>query len=221
MRIACLTFHFHVNMRTVQITKFLIVEPSPFPVIILLDPNIRLRILFSNTLNLRSCLNVRDHVIACGVTEKRNTMYRLPLTRAGWMEGEYHTSGSRYSVFAVSCLLAKRNAATRKTLSRRIVFIGLTADDSTSASWKIENTKSTCFSASCLSGASSLIDFEIQVHATICRKLSTPPSSLMSCPPPSALRNSWLNASKLNNYPLIVKTINLLQLTLSVIGSEI
>ena len=40
--------------------KFLIVEPSPLP--ILLDPNIRLRILFSNTLSLDSSLNVRDHV---------------------------------------------------------------------------------------------------------------------------------------------------------------
>jgi len=40
--------------------KFLIVEPSPLP--ILLGPNIRLRILFSNTLSLHSSLNVRDHV---------------------------------------------------------------------------------------------------------------------------------------------------------------
>ena len=40
--------------------KFLIVEPSLLP--ILLGPNIRLRILFSNTLSLRSSLNARDHV---------------------------------------------------------------------------------------------------------------------------------------------------------------
>ena len=40
--------------------KFLIVEPSPLP--ILLGPNIRLRILFTNTLSLRSFYNVRDHV---------------------------------------------------------------------------------------------------------------------------------------------------------------
>ena len=37
--------------------KFLIVHPSP-----LLGPNIRLSILFSNTLSLDSSLNVRDHV---------------------------------------------------------------------------------------------------------------------------------------------------------------
>ena len=36
--------------------KFLIVKPFPLPILILLGPNIRLRILFSNT------LNVRDHV---------------------------------------------------------------------------------------------------------------------------------------------------------------
>ena len=41
---------------------FLIVEPSPLPFSSLLGPNIRLRILFSNTLSLRSSLNVRDHV---------------------------------------------------------------------------------------------------------------------------------------------------------------
>ena len=40
--------------------KFLIVEPSPLSS--LLGPNIRLRILFSNTLSLDSSLNVRDHV---------------------------------------------------------------------------------------------------------------------------------------------------------------
>ena len=39
--------------------KFLIVEPSPLP--ILLGPNIHLRILFSNTLSLDSSLNLRDH----------------------------------------------------------------------------------------------------------------------------------------------------------------
>ena len=42
--------------------KFLIVEPSPLPILSLLGPNIRLRILFSNTLSLDSSLNVRDHV---------------------------------------------------------------------------------------------------------------------------------------------------------------
>ena len=34
---------------------------SPFPILVLLSPNIHLRILFSNTLSLRSSLNVRDH----------------------------------------------------------------------------------------------------------------------------------------------------------------
>ena len=42
--------------------KFLIVEPSPLLISSLLGPNIRLRILFSNTLSLDSSLNVRDHV---------------------------------------------------------------------------------------------------------------------------------------------------------------
>jgi len=46
---------------TVQNIKFLIVEPSPLPFSSHLDPNIRLRILFSNTLSLLSSLNVRDH----------------------------------------------------------------------------------------------------------------------------------------------------------------
>ena len=47
---------------TVQIMKFLLVEPSPLPIRILLGPNIRLWILFSSTLILHSSLNVRDHV---------------------------------------------------------------------------------------------------------------------------------------------------------------
>ena len=45
---------------TVQTVNLLIMEPSPFP--ILLGPNICLRILFSNTLSLDSSLNVRYHV---------------------------------------------------------------------------------------------------------------------------------------------------------------
>ena len=48
--------------RTVETIKFLIVEPSPPPFPSLLGPNIRLRILISNTLSLRSSLNVKDHV---------------------------------------------------------------------------------------------------------------------------------------------------------------
>ena len=43
--------------------KFLIVEPSPFPPFSSFSgPNIRLRILFSNTLSLHSSLSVSDHV---------------------------------------------------------------------------------------------------------------------------------------------------------------
>ena len=42
--------------------KFLIVEPSPLPILIPLGPIIRLGILFSNTLSLHSSLNVRDHI---------------------------------------------------------------------------------------------------------------------------------------------------------------
>jgi hypothetical protein len=42
--------------------KLLIVELSPLSFSSLMDPNIRLRILFSNTLILRSSLDVRDHV---------------------------------------------------------------------------------------------------------------------------------------------------------------
>jgi hypothetical protein len=42
--------------------KFLIAEPSPLQKRIPLVQNIRLRILFSNTLNLHSSHNVRDHV---------------------------------------------------------------------------------------------------------------------------------------------------------------
>ena len=45
----------------VQTMNFLIVEPSPLPFSSLLGPNIRLRILFSNTLSLHSSLNVRVH----------------------------------------------------------------------------------------------------------------------------------------------------------------
>ena len=41
--------------------KFLIVKPSPLPILMLLGPNIRLRMLFLNTLSLHSSLNVRDH----------------------------------------------------------------------------------------------------------------------------------------------------------------
>ena len=37
-------------------------KASPVPVLISLGPNIRLRILFSNTLSPRSSLNIRDHV---------------------------------------------------------------------------------------------------------------------------------------------------------------
>jgi hypothetical protein len=51
---------------TVQTMKFLIVEPSPLPIPIplaLLGPNIRRRILFSNTFSLYSSLNVGDHVL--------------------------------------------------------------------------------------------------------------------------------------------------------------
>ena len=47
---------------TVQTMKFLIVNLLHSPFSSLLDPNIRLRILFSNTLSLDSSLNVRDHV---------------------------------------------------------------------------------------------------------------------------------------------------------------
>ena len=43
--------------------KSLIVEPCHSPFSYLLCPNIRLRILFSNTLSLHSSLNVRDHVL--------------------------------------------------------------------------------------------------------------------------------------------------------------
>ena len=39
---------------------FLIVEPSLLP--ILMGPNTRLTILFSNTFTLRYSLNIRDHV---------------------------------------------------------------------------------------------------------------------------------------------------------------
>ena len=46
----------------VQTMMFLIVEPSPLPILILLGPKIRLRILFSNTFSLHSFLNVRYHV---------------------------------------------------------------------------------------------------------------------------------------------------------------
>ena len=42
--------------------KFLIVEPFPLPILTLLGPNIRLRILFSNTLSLDSSLDVRGNV---------------------------------------------------------------------------------------------------------------------------------------------------------------
>ena len=42
--------------------KFPIVEPSSLPFSSILDPNICLRILFSNTLSLDSSLNVRDYV---------------------------------------------------------------------------------------------------------------------------------------------------------------
>ena len=41
--------------------KFLVMEPSPLPTPSLLGFNIRLRILFSNTLSMRSSLNERDH----------------------------------------------------------------------------------------------------------------------------------------------------------------
>ena len=43
--------------------KFLIVELSIAPFSSILGPNILLKILFSNTLSLRSSLNVRDHVL--------------------------------------------------------------------------------------------------------------------------------------------------------------
>ena len=43
---------------TVQTMKFLIVEPSHSPLSFLLGPNIRPRILFTNTLSLHSVLNV-------------------------------------------------------------------------------------------------------------------------------------------------------------------
>ena len=42
--------------------KFLIVKLSPLPFSSLMDPNNRLRILFSKTLSLHSSLNVGDHV---------------------------------------------------------------------------------------------------------------------------------------------------------------
>ena len=45
---------------TVQTIKFLIVEPSPLPNPI--TPDIRLRMLFSNTFSLRSSLNVRGKI---------------------------------------------------------------------------------------------------------------------------------------------------------------
>ena len=47
---------------TILTMKVLIVEPSPLPFSSLLGSNIRLRILFYNTLILDSSLNVRDHV---------------------------------------------------------------------------------------------------------------------------------------------------------------
>ena len=42
--------------------KFHIVKPPLLPILIILGPNNRLRILFSNTLSLRPFLIVRDHV---------------------------------------------------------------------------------------------------------------------------------------------------------------
>ena len=48
---------------TLKTMKFLIVEPSPLPILIPLGPNIPLRILFSNTLSLHSSLNTRNHVL--------------------------------------------------------------------------------------------------------------------------------------------------------------
>ena len=42
--------------------KFLVVEPSLLPILILLGLKYSLMILFSNTLSLDSSLNVRDHV---------------------------------------------------------------------------------------------------------------------------------------------------------------
>jgi hypothetical protein len=42
--------------------KLLVVELSLFPILTLLQPNILLRILFTNTLSLSLSLNARDHV---------------------------------------------------------------------------------------------------------------------------------------------------------------
>ena len=47
---------------TVQTMKLLIKEPSSLPISSFLGPNNRLKILFSNTISLRSSLNVREHV---------------------------------------------------------------------------------------------------------------------------------------------------------------
>ena len=44
--------------------KFLIVEPSPLPILILLGPKYASKYPVSNTLSLRSSLNVRDNHIA-------------------------------------------------------------------------------------------------------------------------------------------------------------
>ena len=65
----------------VQTTKFLIVEPSPPPFSSLLGPNIRLRILFSNTLTPRSSLNVTDHASQpYSTTDNIIVLYVLPFT---------------------------------------------------------------------------------------------------------------------------------------------
>ena len=72
---------------TVQTMKFLIMEPSTLPFSSLLGPNIRIRILFSNTLTLNSSLNVRDHVSQPFFSTNREyfiKMYRLfTLSRNG------------------------------------------------------------------------------------------------------------------------------------------
>jgi hypothetical protein len=47
----------------VKYVNFLKMEPSPLLILIALGPNIRLRILYLNTLSPHSSLNVRDHVL--------------------------------------------------------------------------------------------------------------------------------------------------------------
>ena len=67
-----------MRMLVLNLLLFLIVEPSVLPILIPLGPNIRLRNLISNTLSLRSSLNVRDHVSqAYSTTENIIVLYIL------------------------------------------------------------------------------------------------------------------------------------------------